>query len=70
MNSPETSIRLVCDIMDFDFFLDLSGDMDSFLHSFIPEMQKLIYGYVKQRFQLTNEGNIMESDEDENGNLK
>lgn len=61
---PPDAANFVCDIMSFDFFEDLVGPVDDLLRE-LPHLKELI-----QQFMISKNIRGLESDEDEDGNLK
>ena len=68
MNSPE-ALDFIYDIISHDFFMDLRGKLDDFIEA-IPDMSHAIRRLIDKNFKLNSKGEIMDSDEDENGNLR
>ena len=68
MNSSE-SLDFIYSIISRDFFMDLRGKLDDFIEA-IPDMSHAIRRLIHKNFNLNSKGEIVESDEDENGNLK
>jgi hypothetical protein len=59
----------VCDVIGYDFFLDLKGSMKGFLAA-MPAIADRVQMLVADTRSLDERGNIVDSDADEKGNLK
>ena len=68
MNSSE-ALSFIHEIIAYDFFMDLRGKLDDFIDA-IPELSHALRRLIKSNFNMNSKGEIIESDEDEDGNLK
>jgi hypothetical protein len=59
----------VCEIVAYDFFLDLSGPMSRFYKQ-MPEIRDEVEQRLNATRNMDGKGNLMDSDEDEHGNLR
>ena len=67
---PTSAVCLyVYDVIQRDFFHDLAGKMDS-LYAQMPDVRAELKAHVEESFHTNAEGDLVASDEDENGNLK
>ena len=55
--------------MTYEFFLDLEGKLVD-LKDELPEIREELQARIEELEKVDEEGNIIESDEDEEGNLK
>lgn len=68
MTSQE-ACSFISDIVSYDFFLDLPGSMKSFYRE-MPEIGGDVESFLSATRTMDREGNIVDSDEDETGNLR
>lgn len=68
MTSSE-ACSFISDIVSYDFFLDLPGSMKSFYRE-MPEIGEQVESFLSTTRTMDREGNIVDSDEDEAGNLR
>ena len=66
LSSEATSF--ICETVSFDFFLDLSGSMRGFYKE-IPEIRDSVEAFLKVNRHMDKEGELVDSDVDEDGNL-
>jgi hypothetical protein len=77
-NRTNDAAAIIFDVMCFDFFPDLNGKMDSFYDQFPEELNSQLQSYMKSSkrghsangVEFTDDGEIIDSDVDEAGNLK
>lgn len=68
MTSSEAS-SFISEIVSYDFFLDLSGDMKGFYKQ-MPEIGEHVKNFLTSTRNTDLEGNLVDSDVDEGGNLR
>jgi hypothetical protein len=61
--------HLICEVIDEDFFLDLHGKLEDFLAQ-IPGERDQVHKFIVDNKNLNLNGEIIDSDEDEQGNLR
>ena len=66
LSSEATSF--ICETVSFDFFLDLSGSMRGFYKE-IPEIRDSVEAFLTANRNMDGEGELIDSDVDEDGNL-
>lgn len=62
-------VPILVDLLHFEVVSDLEGTVDSLL-SQISYLDEDTRNQVRSRFKINEKGNIVASDEDDNGNLK
>jgi hypothetical protein len=66
-----TSCEFIYDIITLDFFYEIPGTMNDCLTAFKPEKKEMLNELLNQTFtRKANTGDLMDSDEDSEGNLK
>ena len=68
MTSSEAS-SFVSDIVSYDFFLDLLGNMKVFYKQ-MPEIGEQVKSFLSSTRNMDEDGNLVDSDVDEGGNLR
>lgn len=68
MTSSEAA-SFICDIVSYDFFMDLSGSIKKFYKE-MPEIADEVRSLLSSTMDMDGEGNLIDSDEDERGNLR
>lgn len=63
------AVSFICDIVEFDFFMDLSGSMKGFYKNLI-EVGEGVELMLKATKSMDDKGNIVDSDADDEGNLR
>lgn len=66
---PQEAVGLIHDVISYDFFLDLRGQMKHFKRQ-IPWLRSRLDALLSETKRLDKHGDIIESDADENGNLQ
>jgi hypothetical protein len=66
----QEAVGLVYDVVSFDFFSELRGHMKDLRSELPDEVGSLLEGFLKERERLDEHGDILESDQDEKGNLQ
>lgn len=67
--SASEACSFICDVVSYDFFMDLSGDMKQFYKE-MPEIADEIESLLASTRNMDEDGNFIDSDEDERGNLR
>jgi hypothetical protein len=67
--SDEEATHYICDLINCDFFLDLSGKVNQCLALLKPEVKTMCLSFLSASNSLDSDGNFIESDADSNGNL-
>ena len=67
--APQEAVGLVYDVISFDFFSDLRGKMKD-LKAQLPHLSSLLENYLAERERLDQDGDIMDPDQDDQGNLQ
>ncbi len=65
---PNVASNFIYDLVSLDFFYDLKGKLKHLLKE-IPDIQNSVKIMIESNHTIKN-GNIIDSDEDANGNLK
>lgn len=65
----EEAAGFIFDIVTLDFFLDVEGDMQSF-YGQLGELRERVQTLLKACNRTNEKGDIVASDEDEDGNLR
>ena len=68
MTSSE-ACSFISEIVSYDFFLDLNGDMKGFYKQ-MPEIGENVKNFLSSTRNTDEEGNLVDSDVDEGGNLR
>ena len=63
------AINIILHIMKKEYFNDLEGCNESFLNE-LPELRDAIWSEFSHGLKITDDFEVLDSDEDENGNLK
>lgn len=65
----EEAAGIIFDIVTLDFFLDVEGDMQSFYEQ-LGELRDRVQALLRHSNLINERGDMVASDEDEQGNLK
>jgi hypothetical protein len=66
-----TSCEFIYDIITLDFFYEIPGSMNDCLAALKEEKKEMLNELLNETFdRKTNSGDLMDSDEDSEGNLK
>jgi len=68
--SIEESVSFLYDLVTLDFFQDLSGKMKDFLLQIKPSIRTLLEASIANSLNVGSDGDLVESDEDSDGNLR
>lgn len=68
MSSSE-ACSFICDIVSYDFFMDLTGKIKKF-YAQLPEIKDDLKSMITSSRNVDSKGNLVDSDEDESGNLR
>ena len=68
MTSPE-AISFIHEVISRDFFLDLSGSIKDFVRK-LSKIEEELTALLNELFSFGEDGEVIEEDEDEDGNLK
>ncbi len=63
------ALSFIDDVISRDFFLDLRGKLGDFTSQF-PELKHSIETLLQDKDRIGTSGELVDSDEDENGNLR
>ena len=69
MEDEGQAVGFIDEVMHKDFFLDLKGRLKEFLKA-LPRFQSNLSVLIAEKYKLGEDGEIVESDEDQQGNLK
>lgn len=67
--SASEACSFICDIVSYDFFMDLTGDMEKFYKE-MPDVADDVQSLLSSTRDMDSDGNLIDSDEDESGNLR
>mmetsp|Transcript_11376 Transcript_11376/g.15640 ORF Transcript_11376/g.15640 Transcript_11376/m.15640 type:complete len:326 (+) Transcript_11376:73-1050(+) len=68
--TDDEAVNFLSDVVTRDFFYELGGKVKDFLIHIRPSLQSMVEPMLTDAYNIGPDGNIVESDEDSNGNLR